>query len=77
MKKGSELTMCIAELKRVIEIPDNPRFVITPVTKCILGVYPNSGHFISLALNDPRLNQIEREEIQQIRILDNMVYLDI
>lgn len=69
--------MVIRDLRRVIELPMDPRFVIIPKTKPILGVYPEAGRFVSLSLNDPRLDEIAMEEIETLRIEDNRVYLEI
>lgn len=70
--------MQIKDIYNVMDLSSVSRFVITPKTQSILGVSPSSGRFVSINTSDrDKISQILDIEVEQISILDNMMYITV
>ena len=70
--------MAIKDIYNVMDLSTVSRFVITPKTQPILGISPNSGRFIAISLSDrDKISQILDVEVEQISIIDNLMYINV
>lgn len=70
--------MIIKDIFSVIDTTEVSRVIISPKYQSVLGIRPETGKFVTISLADSeKLAQISDLEVEQLSVLNNMLYITV